>query len=385
MLYRTFGKTGERVSSLGFGCMRLPIIAKDSTKIDEKEAVKMVRYAIDQGLNYIDTAYPYHGNGSKDGGSSELFVAKCLKDGYRQRVKLATKLPSWLINSREDMDYYLNRQLERLETESIDFYLVHAINQEYWDNLTALGIFEFLDQAIADGRIKYAGFSFHDRLELFKTVVDAYDWSFCQVQLNYIDEGYQAGREGMEYAANKGLGIVIMEPLRGGNLVNNIPEEVVQLFEGATTKHTPAQWAFRWLYNDPQVHVVLSGMSTMQQTIENVDTAGTASVGCMNEEEIEIMNRVKKIFRDRIQVDCTACEYCLPCPVGVNIPWNFSRYNEYHLFDSSVIKERNIRQYQEVDEKQKAVSCIECGACESHCPQNIRIREELKKVEALLG
>ena len=233
MLYRKFGKTNEMVSTLGFGCMRLPVLEGDTTKIDEIKATEMIRHAIDNGVNYVDTAYPYHGTGMTNPGESEPFVGRALKDGYREKVKLATKLPSWLINSREDMDKYLNHQLERLQTSYIDFYLVHALEINTWEKLLKLGIKEFLDSALKDGRIKYAGFSFHDKEESFPKIVDSYDWTFCQIQYNYLDENFQAGKSGLDYAASKGLGIVIMEPLRGGKLAVNLPENITEIFDNS--------------------------------------------------------------------------------------------------------------------------------------------------------
>lgn len=384
MLYRKFGKTGEKVSILGFGCMRFPLIGQDSTKIDEEKSIEMMHYAIDRGLNYVDTAYPYHGDGGKDGGMSEPLVAKALKNGYREKVHLATKLPSWLIETREDMDYYLNRQLERLETDHIDFYLVHALDSARWDNLMKLGIDEFLDTAIKDGRIRYAGFSFHDKLDTFKRIVDDYDWSFCQIQYNYIDEEYQAGKEGLDYAVDRDLGIVIMEPLRGGNLVRSIPDAVQAAFDEADNKKTPAKWALRWIWEQAETHVVLSGMSTLDQVKENMEIAEEGYPNSFTKEEKDIMNRAKTIFRDRIKVDCTGCEYCMPCPYGVNIPGNFARYNEYNLFDDPSLKEGQMKQYQNMPDDEKASICVECGACVPQCPQNIPIPEKLRDVVAVM-
>ncbi|OOM76675.1 general stress protein 69 [Clostridium puniceum] len=385
MLYRTFGKTNEKVSALGFGCMRLPIINGDTTKIDEEKAIKMIRHAIDEGVNYVDTAYPYHGTGMGQGGESEPFVGRALKDGYREKVKLATKLPSWLIKTREDMDKYLNEQLDRLQTDHIDFYLVHALNAGSFENLKKLGIDEFLDSAIKDGRIKYAGFSFHDKLEIFKGIVDYYDWSFCQIQYNYLDENFQAGTEGLNYAADKGLGVVIMEPLRGGKIVRNLPEAVINTFDKAENKKSPAEWALRWVWNHPEVSVVLSGMSVMDDVTENLKTASVAAPNSLTEKELEILNEVKKVFNDRIKVNCTACEYCMPCPVGVNIPKNFAVYNEYSLFVTPVTEKELKERYNSVGSQERADKCVECGKCEGHCPQVIKIREELKNVTALFA
>ena len=383
MLYRTLGKTNEKVSALGFGCMRLPIIDGDTTKIDEEKATKMIRHAIDEGVNYVDTAYPYHGTGMGNGGESEPFVGRALKDGYREKVKLATKLPSWLIKTREDMDKYLNEQLERLQTDHIDFYLVHALGVGTWANLKRLGIDEFLDSAIKDGRIKHAGFSFHDKLEVFKEIVDYYDWSFCQIQYNYLDEEFQAGTEGLHYAANKGLGIVIMEPLRGGKIVKNLPEAVMNTFDKAEIKRSPAEWALRWVWNHPEVSVVLSGMNIMDNVTENIKTASVAAPNSLTEKELEIMDNVKSVFKERIKVNCTACEYCMPCPFGVNIPKNFAVYNEYSLFVTPATEKELKARYNSVGDKERADKCVECGKCESHCPQVIKIREELKNVTAL--
>jgi len=243
MLFRTFGSTGEKISILGFGCMRLPIRDGKFDLIDEETASRMLHYAVDNGVNYADTAFPYHGTSFQQGGMSEIFLGRALQNGYRDRINLATKLPSWLVKSRGDMDFYLDRQLERLQTDHIDFYLLHGLNAHEWINLRQLGVFEFLDAALADGRIRYAGFSFHDELSLFKEIVDAYDWSFCQIQYNFMDEYYQAGREGLEYAAARGLGVVVMEPLRGGSLTARIPEAAIKVWEQAEVRRSPAEWA----------------------------------------------------------------------------------------------------------------------------------------------
>jgi len=385
LLYRTLGKTNEKVSTLGFGCMRLPIIDGDTSKIDEVKATEMIRHAIDQGVNYIDTAYPYHGTGMGSGGESEPFVGRALKDGYREKVNLATKLPSWAIKTREDMDKYLNEQLERLQTDRIDFYLVHALNKGSWENLKKLGIDEFLNSAIKDGRIRYAGFSFHDKLEVFKEIVDYYDWSFCQIQYNYLDEEFQAGTEGLKYAADRGLGVVIMEPLRGGKIVRNLPKVVTDTFDKAEIKRSPAEWALRWVWNHPEVSVVLSGMNIMDNVTENIRVASEALPNSLTEKELEIMDNVKKAFKERIKVNCTACEYCMPCPAGVNIPKNFTVYNEYNIFVTLETEKELKERYSGVALSERADKCVECGKCEGHCPQAIKIRQELKNVTALFA
>ncbi len=380
MLYRKFGKTKEMVSVLGFGCMRLPVIGSDPTNIDEDKAIKMIRYAIDAGVNYVDTAYPYHGTGFMQGGASEPFVGKVLQDGYREKVKLATKLPSWLIKTRADMDKYLNEQLERLQTDYIDFYLVHSLNANVWPVLKEAGISEFLTQALSDGRIKYAGFSYHDEKELFKQIVDYYDWSFCQIQYNYLDEGYQAGKEGLAYAAKRDLGIVIMEPLRGGNIVN-LPQEAKAVIEQADHKRTPAEWGLRWVWNHPEVSVVLSGMSTMEQVTENIQVAQAAQPSSLTAKELALIDDVKRIFTERIRVNCTACSYCMPCPAGINIPGCFATYNDHWVFDATPAAKQRYGMLSRTTSP--ASKCVECGKCESHCPQGIAIRDELKNVREL--
>jgi predicted aldo/keto reductase-like oxidoreductase len=332
----------------------------------------MLRYAIDQGVNYVDTAYPYHR------GASEAFVGRALKDGYRERVKLATKMPCWLIQSYEDFDKYLNEQLERLQTDTIDFYLIHGLKRGRWENMKRLGFGEFLDSAIQDGRIKYAGFSFHADREIFKEIVDGYDWTFCQIQYNYLDENFQAGKEGLEYAAQKGLGIIVMEPLRGGKIANNVPDAMMQIWNEAETKRTPAEWALRWVWNHPEVSVVLSGMSTMQQLQENLSTAEQGLAQSLTPSELQRIDRVKAEYKRRIKVDCTNCGYCMPCPNGVNIPDCFARYNTAFLFENFEQMKRSYNKI--IPEPQRASQCVACGECEDKCPQNLPIIEQLRDV-----
>jgi predicted aldo/keto reductase-like oxidoreductase len=384
LLFRNFGKTNENVSILGFGAMRLPAMENDPRKIDEKEAIRMIRYSIDHGVNFIDTAYPYGGFDMYTGGRSEPIVAKALKDGYRERVNISTKLPTWLIDTKEDMDNYLNKQLERLETDVIDFYLIHGITKTYWEKLKKLGFEDFLNQAIEDGKIRYAGFSFHDRVELFKEVVDHYDWSFCLIQYNYLDENYQAGKEGLKYAFNKGLGVATMEPLRGGQIAVNIPEEIRDTFDEAVVKRTPAEWALRWVWNHSEVSVVLSGMSSMEDVRENLRISSDAQSNSLSKKELVVIDHAKKVFNDKLEVGCTGCGYCLPCPQGVDIPENFAKYNDYYLFGTPETKERFKFGYEMgLLNGERASACTECGECEKLCTQEIQIMKELKKVKKL--
>ena len=372
MKYRKLGKTNEEVSILGFGCMRFP---KKDGKIDETKSLEMIRYAIDNGVNYIDTAYPYHN------GESETFVGKALKDGYREKVKLATKLPSWLINTRQDMDKYINEQLEKLQTNVIDFYLIHNLNRNDYKRLKDNGLFDFIEKIKEKKLVKYVGFSFHDTLDVFKDIVDDYDWDFTQIQCNYIDEDYQAGREGLLYAANKGLGVIIMEPLRGGSLVNNLSQGINEIIDNSSVKKTAVEWAFKFLYNKEEISLVLSGMSTLEQVVENLKIADTqGQVKSMTMSERETINKLRGEFKSKIKVNCTGCKYCIPCPAKVNIPVCFDLLNNSSMFDSVEKIKKTYENYL-VKENQDASECIECGACEKKCPQHINIIDKLKEIK----
>jgi predicted aldo/keto reductase-like oxidoreductase len=379
MLYRKMKKAAPELSILGFGCMRLPV--KDNGEIDGEMATGMLRYAIDHGVNYVDTAYPYHNGGS------EPFVGRALAGGYREKVHLATKLPGWLVKSREDMDRYLDDQLARLRTECIDFYLLHGLIQPFWENLSALGVTDFLDDAIADGRIRYAGFSFHGDTKLFKEIVKSYGWTFAQIQYNFMDEHYQAGTEGLEYAAKKGLGIVVMEPVRGGLLAKEIAG-IKEIWQKAKVPHTPAEWALRWVWNHPEVTVVLSGMSSPEQVRQNVASAESGLANSLTKKELSLFARVKKEFEKRIMIPCTGCRYCMPCQNGVSIPECFEYYNRGHMYED---REQTQQIYSMFlggffdGIPGYASLCSECGECEDKCPQGLPIRENLKKVAEYLG
>jgi hypothetical protein len=376
MLYRKMLKTGDELSILGFGCMRLPVKADGS--IDEERAVKQVRYAIDHGVNYVDTAWPYHG------GQSEPLVGRALADGYREKVRLATKLPSWLIEKREDMDTFLDAQLEKLQTDHIDYYLVHALVGELWDNVEKLCVTEFLDKAKADGRIKHAGFSFHGAGQDFRRIVDAYDWDFCQIQYNFLDEKNQAGTAGLRYAALKGLGVIIMEPLRGGNLTRNVPPAVKAIWDEAPVKRTPAEWALRWIWNHPEVTVVLSGMNDESHIRENLSVADQAYPDSLTEAELQLVKRVEKKYRELLKVGCTGCQYCMPCPSGVNIPLCFEEYNNLYLTGNAdgekFMYAARLGGAVGLGTPEFASLCVQCGECREKCPQHLDIPVLLESV-----
>jgi hypothetical protein len=385
MLYRKLGKTDCTVSVLGFGCMRLPIRDgsgsgvdrfNPNTAIDEELATQMVHYAIDRGVNYFDTAYPYHS------GKSETFLGKALK-GYRQKVLLATKLPPWLVKKREDFDRLLDEQLKKLDTNYLDVYLLHGLGRQRWADMKELKALDFLDRIRADGRVRYVGFSFHDDVRIFKEIVDGYDWTLCQVQYNYFDEDYQAGKEGVTYAASRGLGVVVMEPLRGGKLTERIPAEVQAIWDSSEKKRSPAEWALRWVWDHPEVSTALSGMTLMNQVEENIRLANEGHPDLLSPQELSIIRQVKETYRKMLRVDCTGCAYCMPCETNVNIPLNFQLYNDTFMFKDP---EMNVLLYNEMlPPEQRASNCAECGECEELCPQHIKIMDELKNVHKTLS
>ncbi|MDH4209018.1 MAG: aldo/keto reductase [Anaerolineae bacterium] len=377
MQYRTFGRLKWKPSALGFGAMRLPTIDGDPARIDEPEATRMIRYAIDQGVNYVDTAYAYHE------GSSERFLGRALQDGYRERIRLATKLPCWKVEAPADFDRYLDEQLERLQTDHLDFYLLHGLDAESWAKMRDLGVLRWAEGAIADGRFHHLGFSFHDTLDVFKGIVDASDlWLFCQIQYNFMDVDYQAGTEGLKYAASNGLGVVIMEPLRGGLLARNVPPAAQEIWDSAPTRRTPADWALQWVWNHPEVSVVLSGMSTMEQVEQNIVSASQSAPGVLTEWELGLFGSVREKYREQSRIPCTGCRYCLPCPNGVNIPRVFEIYNDAKIYSD----EQGARgAYMWLDEQERAHLCLECGECLEKCPQHIEIPDWLAKAEELLS
>lgn len=378
MQYIKFGKQDFNVSRFGMGCMRMPskIISEGKRKIDEDESIKMIRYAIDHGVNYFDTAYAY--------GDSELVVGKALSEGYREKVKLATKLPSWEIKSYGDFNKYLDEQLKRLQVEFIDIYLLHAMRQTYWENYKKLDVFKFLDEAKKQGKIVCAGFSFHDQLALFKEIVDCYNWDMCQIQLNYLDEHMQAGLEGLHYSASKSLPVVIMEPLKGGSLVNNLPNEVTELLNEDGSGINPVRLALRYLYSLPEATVILSGVSSMEQLKEDIEIFNSMPSGPLNDKELMLINRVRDLIKSKIVIGCTGCGYCMPCPSGVAIPDLFKLYNDVCMFNQ--LKVSKIF-YQDVfiSGKKDASQCTECEHCEEKCPQRLEIIKGLKDVRKLLG
>ncbi len=377
MQYRSFGRLDWKPSALGFGAMRLPTIDNDPAKIDEAEATRMVRYAIDHGVNYVDTAYPYHRE------NSERFLGRALQDGYRERIKLATKMPCWLTKEPGDFDRYLDEQLEKLQTDRIDFYLLHGLNEKRWEELSALDVLGWAEGAIASGRIRALGFSFHDKLEAFKTIIDASDlWLFCQIQYNFMDIEYQAGTEGLRYAAEKGLAVVVMEPIRGGRLTKSVPPSVQEIWDAAPVQRAPAEHALQWVWNQPEVSVVLSGMSTFEQVEQNLASAGRSGVGSLTEEELAAYARVREAYEALCPIPCTDCKYCMPCPNGVNIPGVFDIYNDSIMYENP---ERGRMVYNHfMSEDERANLCIECGECLEKCPQQIEIPDWLKKAHELL-
>ncbi|PLX94922.1 MAG: aldo/keto reductase [Desulfuromonas sp.] len=378
MLYRAVPKNGDKLSILGFGAMRFPL--NEDGSIHEAKAIAQMRMAIDRGINYIDTAWPYHG------GQSEVVVGKALQDGYREKVKIADKLPSWAIKNRLDMERILDRQLERLGVACVDYYLLHALDGGSWDRLASYGVIDFLEQAKSEGKIVNIGFSFHGHKEDFIRIVDAYDWVFCQIQYNYLDTENQAGTVGLHYAAAKNVAVIVMEPLRGGNLSRPEPPPTIQqLWDSAETRRPPVEWALRWVWNAPEVSVVLSGMNEDEHIKQNLAIAETAHASSLTDYELELVANVAGKYQTLMSMTCTGCQYCMPCPAGVNIPSCFEIYNTGEMFEEPQQRTQFVYAVQNGGVRggrSCASLCTDCGHCLKNCPQKIDIPLKLKEVAA---
>lgn len=374
MNYKINQKNGDELSILGFGCMRFPTKAGI---IDESRAIKMIHDSIEKGVNYFDTAYIYHA------GQSEVLLGKALQDGYRQRVKIATKLPPYMVNNLDNAKKIMSTQLKKLQTDYIDYYLLHMLTDiKMFDKMVSLGVMEWLEELKLKGTIRNIGFSFHGGKLDFELIVKAYPWDFCQIQYNYLDENNQASVSGLKLAHSLGIPVIVMEPLRGGKLVNNLPRKVLKTFNDHNNEWSPAEWGLRWIWNHKEVNVVLSGMSSEEQVEENIKTASAAKENSLSKGELKVFDDVKSIMNEKIKVPCTACGYCMPCPYGVNIPGCFSSYNDKFLLDEKLSLWKYAQTLGGFSEKPAFASrCKECGKCELHCPQNIEIRKQLKVVK----
>ncbi len=381
MQYRTMPNSTEKLSVLGYGCMRLPtrVGGVTSSLIDKDKALKQIRYAIDQGVNYLDTAYFYHL------GASERFLGQyVLKNGYREKVNIATKLPCMIINKKESMEDIFHKQLKKLQVDTIDYYLLHALDGNAWKKMVSFGVIDFMDKIKRQGKVRHMGFSFHGSHQDFITIVDGYQWEFAQVQYNILDQNFQAGIKGIEYAHNKGLGIIIMEPLRGGSLVGKIPKDVQTLYDKAPTQRSSVDWALRWIWNHPAVTLLLSGMNREEHIKENIKIASESYPNALTKDENHLINEVRNTYQRLMQVGCTGCAYCMPCPAGIDIPLAFKNLNNYHMFSKfgSKLEHMIFAGIQTQDGKPHWTSaCINCGKCEKACPQNIKIREVFKQVQ----
>ncbi len=379
MLYRKLGKTNVSASILGFGAMRLPMLGAQggmssfdpSVPIDEAHATRIIEHAVEKGVTYFDTAYGYHG------GKSEVFLGKAIRP-HRKNVMIATKLPSWNVQKPEDQETLFQEQLQRLGMDYVDCYLVHGLDTKNWAKMKSMGVLEFMSKLKAQGRIRFAGFSFHDEIKVFKDIIDAFDWDMCLLQFNFYDQDYQAGRQGIAYAASRGVGIVGMEPLRGGKLVDKIPKEVQELWDKAPVKRSPAEWAMRYVWDFPEITTVLSGSSTLEQISDHTRIVDQGVANSLTQEEHALIEQVRLAYRKLLKIDCTACAYCMPCPNGVNIPQNFNLYNDSFLFKGAEMNKFFYTSFLTPD--QRASGCIDCGVCVEKCPQHIDIPNELKVV-----
>jgi predicted aldo/keto reductase-like oxidoreductase len=380
MLQRTIGQTGVDVSILGFGCMRLPVIDHKPDQIDYPKATELLHYAIDHGVNYVDTAYFYHGANFGTKGESEPFVGQALSGGWRERVNLATKMPLFFLKAREEMDRFLAEQLERLQTDHLDFYLLHGLNGATWDKVRDLGVREFLDDAQAKGLIRFPAFSFHGASEDFVRICDEYDWAFGQMQYNYMDVDFQAGYAGLRHAADKGMGVVVMEPLKGGKLAQKLPPEMQAVFEAREEPWSPAEWALRFVWNEPGVSLLLSGMNEMEQVVENLRVAETAQANALSADELAVYDQARKAMQSRVKADCSACRYCMPCASGVDIPGVLAALNNAAMWDDA---NQWLTGYTRVEGK--AGLCTACGSCEEVCPQGLPVPELIAEAALVFG
>jgi hypothetical protein len=374
MLYRRDRK-GTSLSVLGYGCLRF---TKKNGKIDLLKAEQEIMEAIRSGVNYFDTAYVYNG--------SEAALGEILqRNGVRDQVYIATKLPHYLIKSRSGLEKCFQEQLRRLQTDHIDYYLMHMLNDvETWEVLKKRGVDDWIQEKLANGQIRNIGFSYHGNTENFKALLDAYDWDFCQVQYNYMDENTQAGTAGVQYASQKGIPVIVMEPLRGGKLVSLLPEEAKAIFAKNDCKRSPAEWGLRWVWDQVGVTVVLSGMNSLEMVRENVRVASDAEQGTLSSADKQMFREVKEAINRKVKVGCTACGYCMPCPQGIDIPGTFRCYNEMYTERPKVGRKEYMMTTAFRKKQNPASGCIRCGKCEKHCPQGIKIREELKQASSEL-
>jgi predicted aldo/keto reductase-like oxidoreductase len=370
MKYRIFPKTGEKISLLGFGSMRLPQIDGDSAQIDEAEAIRMIRYAIDNGVNYVDTAYMYHD------GDSEVVVGKALKDGYREKVLLADKLHLLYAKEAADQQKILDEQLRRLDLPYIDMYLVHDIHEKTWERAQKYDTLRFMKEKQAEGVIKHIGFSFHGETPaFFREVIDAFPWDFCQIQLNYMDAEFQAGVEGLKYAASKGIPVVVMEPLKGGKLTDVLPGPIQAYWNDIGTERTPAEWALKWVANFPEVLTILSGMSTFEQVEENIRILADAEANALTPQELAVIDKVAAEYNKLVPYSCTSCRYCIPCPVKLNIPYLIGLRNEATIFACPEKIAFSIQSFV----RPQPSECIACRQCEDKCPQHLPIADIMEE------